>query len=148
MAWYDAALVGIFNDIIETDGAYELPKEAGKTAFTFLATLRQQDSTQKPIHISASIESRAAVAAQDDRSPDSEFSQACHHVYLDMETMADGEWDDEHWVVERGTAVCVMSMFIDISWADTIYERVWDQRDASYKIEDYKEGESDGDEGG
>lgn len=143
MAWYDAALVGIFNDIIETDGVYELPKEAGKTAFTFLATLRQQDSTQKPIHISASIESRAAVAAWDDRSPDSEFSEVCEKVYLDMETMADGEWDDEHWVVERCTAVCVMSMFIDISWADTIYERIWDSRDTSYKIEDYKEEEGE-----
>ena len=143
MAWYDAALVGIFNDIIETGGGYELPKEAGKTAFTFLATLRQQDRTQKPIHISASIESRAAVAAWDDRSPDSEFSKVCEKVYLDMEAMDDDELEENTWVVELCTAVCVMSMFIDISWADTIYDRVWDSRDTSYETEDYGEEEGE-----
>jgi hypothetical protein len=148
MAWYDAALVGIFNDIIETDNMYELPKDAGKTAFQFLVTLRQATDTDKPIHVSASIETRAAVAAQDDRSEGSEFSDTCRKVYLDMETMADGEWEDDHWVVNLPTAVCVMSMFIDLPWAETIYQRIWDQRDTSYNIDDYKEQEGDRNDNG
>jgi len=145
MAWYDAALVGIFNDIIETGVGYELPDSAGKTAYEFLETLRTAHHTAKPIHISASIETRAAVAAQD---KDAEFSEVCKKVYLDIELMADGEWDDEHWVVERTTAVSVMSMFIDIPWADTISNCIWDGREGGgYGLDEHAEedGDNDGD---
>jgi len=144
MAWYDAALVGIFNDIIETDGGYELPASAGKTAFEFLGTLREADPTAKPIHISASIETRAAVAAQD---KDAEFVEVCKEVYLDLETMADGEWEEEHWVVERTIALSVMSMFIDIAWADTIHNCIWDARQGGGYLLDDDTGEDGGFDG-
>jgi hypothetical protein len=124
MAWYDAALVGIFNDAIETECAYKLPLEAGSEAHRFLVSQRS-----KPLHISASIESRQAVANETDREPDSAFSVLCHEVRLTLEDLDLGEHEGDHFFVERSTAIAIMSMLLDPKWEIEVFARINDTRE-------------------
>jgi len=132
MAWYDAALVGILNDVIETDCAYQLPLQAGAVAHRFLVSQRAT-----PLHISASIESRQAVADETDREPDSPFSLLCHEVRLSLEDIHLDEHEGDHFFVEKSTAVAIMSMLLDPKWEIEVYARINDTR------EDCDDGEED-----
>jgi hypothetical protein len=124
MAWHDAALVGILNDVIETDCAYKLPKTAGAVAHQFLVTQRAT-----PLHISASIESRQAVANETDREPDSPFSILCHEVRLSLEDIHLDEHEGDHFFVERSTATAIMSMLLDPKWEIEVFSRINDTRE-------------------
>lgn len=124
MAWYDAALVGLYNDVIETECAYRLPLEAGSDAHQFLVSQRS-----KPLHISASIESRQAVANEADREPDSAFSVLCHKVRLTLQDLNLGEHEGDHFIVERSTAIAIMSMLLDPNWEIEVFARINDTRE-------------------